>query len=247
VSITLITPTGGRPEAFKQCEKYISRQSIRGSIQWIVVDDCNPPTKCTMGQEYIQGPMPWQEGINTQRPNMDAAFNRIKGEYIFVIEDDDWYSFEYLEMMQDLLKDYSVCGEGNAKYYHVGNRTYLENGNTKHVSLCQTGLRKGALPLLYKAIHSGELYIDIKLWGMAAESHVSRAVVHDAGLVVGIKGMPGRGGIGLGHKQKGMFDVNGEKLKSWVGEDAEFYKGFYQNRADKLPSIVDTKVVLLNH
>jgi hypothetical protein len=36
--LTLITCTADRPEAFQLCERWMARQTYRGSIQWIVAD-----------------------------------------------------------------------------------------------------------------------------------------------------------------------------------------------------------------
>ena len=47
------------------------------------------------------------------------------------------------------------------------------------------------------------------------------------GLVTGIKGMSGRGGIGMGHRADftGSLDVTGSVLRQWVGSDASRYEG----------------------
>jgi hypothetical protein len=43
--------------------------------------------------------------------------------------------------------------------------------------------------------------------------------------VIGIKGLPGRMGIGIGHRQsfKGQDDPDGLKLREWIGDDAGIY------------------------
>lgn len=224
--ITLITPTGGRPEAFSLCEKYMKRQTYKGLIQWIVVDDMPKyPTICTMNQEYIAGPMEWREGINTQRPNMDAAFHKVKGDSILVIEDDDWYAPNYIEIMTTFLNHWSIVGEGNAKYYNIKTRSYKEMMNFNHSSLCQTGIRKDSYNVLERAIHSGEFFFDIFLWNRAVQSKASIFKFLDLNLCIGMKGLPGKGGIGVGHTAKNFLgDPNFGKLKSWIGaEDAQSY------------------------
>lgn len=222
--ITLITPTGGRHESFALCEKWMANQTVNGAIQWIVIDDCSPSVTCTMGQEYYRGPKDWKEGINTQRLNMDFALTKIKGDYIFVIEDDDYYAPEYLETYVDLLQHFTVVGEGNAKYYSLRHPGYKEMRNRNHASLCQTGIRKEAISLLERAVNSGELYFDIQLWTQVADNSVPACLFTDKNLAVGIKGMPGRTGIGVGHKQKDYyFDANYTKLREWIGNDSEHY------------------------
>lgn len=52
-----------------------------------------------------------------------------------------------------------------------------------------------------------------------------REVIRPGGWVVGIKGLPGRGGIGMGHRDnfRGTDDPCGALLREWIGEDAEAY------------------------
>jgi glycosyltransferase involved in cell wall biosynthesis len=228
--VTLITPTGSRPEAFKRCEEYMARQTYRGPIQWIIVDDGDIPTQITPGpqKEYYRATELWREGINTQRPNMNLAMSKVKGDFIFVIEDDDWYHPEYLQTYVSLLEQFPLVGEGKADYYNVASQGYKQIDNYYHASLCQTGMRKELLPKLYNAVNSGQLYFDIQFWNTCAGDHTQRALFMDKKLLVGIKGMPGRGGIGVGHRTKDcMYDPEWRILKSWIGEtDAKFYEQF---------------------
>jgi len=230
--ITLITPTGGRPEAFAQCEYYIKNQTVFGAsmfpLQWIVIDDCTPPTKCNLGQEYHRGTKLWEPGVNTQRYNMDQAISFVKGDYIFIIEDDDYYAPTYLGTMLKLLKVAPVVGEGVAKYYNIRVPGHKVLNNYKNSSLCQTGITKEYVPLLYQAVHSGELYFDVKFWDMVKERKIPTLLMWNLDLCIGIKGMPGRVGIsGHGHEDKGYyFDSNFSKLKTLVGSQAaQFYIG----------------------
>lgn len=230
--LTLITPTGGRPEAFALCEKYMKRQTYKGKIQWIVIDDMpEKPTKITMGQDYGVGPMLWREGINTQRPNMDIAFKRIKGDAVLIIEDDDWYHPRYIELMVSFLEKWPVVGECNSKYYNIQSRSHREMLNYRHVSLCQTGIRREAYPLLEQAIHSGELYFDIAFWAKVRTTFTPNFKFLDLNLCIGMKGLPGKGGIGVGHVAKDFLgDPNFAQLKKWIGEDTQDYIALSQKK-----------------
>lgn len=230
-TITLITCTGGREEAFRLCERYMKRQTVWDSdkykIQWIVIDDCVPATLGTLNQEYYRGTQMWKEGINTQRPNMEQAFRYIKGDYILTIEDDDWYHPLYIENMVTLLQQFDIVGEGNAKYYSIKVPGFKEMGNYKHTSLCQLGIRKSVLPIFETAISGGHLYMDIDLWQKANDHHLKSCIFANENLCVGIKGMPGRDGIGVGHRQRDyMYDHGLLKLQEWIGSDVELYKPF---------------------
>lgn len=230
--VTVITCTGGRPEAFAQCEKYMLRQTYQGPIQWIVIDDCEPSTQLTIPygriqQEYHKGPKTWREGINTQRLNMDESLKYVKGDYIFVFEDDDWYSPSYIEAYVNLLQYYPAIGEGNAKYYNISDRSWKEWHNYRSASLCQTAIKKEFLPILDKAINSGQLFIDIQLWkNMLDGGHKPLMLVHQD-YVIGMKGLPGRFGIGAGHQPQDQgfkHDPDFSMLRKWVGDDWEWYR-----------------------
>lgn len=226
-NVTLITCTGNRPIAFARCEDYMKRQTYRGNIEWIVVDDGYIPTETTMKvtQKYIRGPKIWYPGINTQRLNMDEALKHVEGKYILIIEDDDWYQNTYIEKMVELLQLYPIVGEGNAKYYNIATRSWKEHRNYTHASLCQTGLIAACIPLLDQAINSGDLYFDITLWKLARKQY-KVLLFTGLDLAVGVKGMPGRSGIGVGHTPKEFIaDPDFSKLKNLIGDrDALYYQ-----------------------
>lgn len=231
MKITLITPTGSRPECFALCEKWMKNQVDINSadIQWIVVDDSYhiEPTKCTLGQTYLKGPKQWNPEINTQRYNMDVAMEKVVGDVIFVIEDDEYYSPKYLSTMIRLLDHTTIAGLSNSRYYNVEIGGYKLMDNFKHASLCHTAIRKEALSLLNSAIHSGDRYFDIILWERAMEKGISCSLVSNTNLGIGMKGMPGRAGLGCGHDERGYkADRNHVVLKQWLGADFESYKIF---------------------
>lgn len=225
--VTYITTTGHRLEAFKLCEKYMARQTYKGDVQWIVVDDgwkINP-TKVTMGQEYVKGPKEWRHGINTQRYSLDAAIPLIKGDYVFIIEDDDVYKEQYVETYLDFLKYADIVGEVDAIYYSLKVKGYKEMKNYTHSSLCQTAFTKRYIPVFDRAVNSGEMFVDIKLWSMAIVNKHRTLNFHGPKLCIGMKGLPGRTGIGFGHTNTHEFvkDTQYLKIKELLGADADPY------------------------
>lgn len=232
--LTLITPTGGRPFAFALCERYMQSQTYRGPLQWIVVDDCVPPTPCTMGQEVIRPTPCWNSGQNTQHRNMLAALPRIANDCILVIEDDDYYAPGYLQAMADDLAGADLVGTKFALYYNVALRVYRQHKNSRHSSLCQTGFRSSVLPTL-SAVCSDikQKWIDISLWEQWQGSKLL-ALPPTPPLSVGIKGLPGRPGIGMGHRASVATnytrDPTGEKLRTWIGEDMQNYAAYLRLR-----------------
>lgn len=233
--VTLITPTGARPEAFSLCKYYMKRQVYKGPIQWIVIDDSRSLLEGKSTEklsdnitiETYPANKPWRPGINTQRPNMDQALQYIRGEYIFTIEDDDWYHPEYVETMMYFLKKYKAVGQANSRYYAIKDRMWREWRNFDHCSLCETAIHADILPRFEEAINSGELFIDCALWRILKDYGVERLSFNHLGLACGIKQLPGRQGIGHGHTPAGQgfdSDPGFSMLKKWVGEtDAKTY------------------------
>lgn len=237
--ITLITATGGRPEAFALCEKYIARQTYKGPTQWIVVDDCKPHTLTTLKQEYVRGPKDWKPDINTQRYNMDVAISRIKGDCIFIIEDDDYYAPNYIEAHLSLLQHVKVVGEAKSKYFNVAVPGWKIMPNLKHSSLAQTSFRKELLPTFEKALHSGNLYFDVTFWEKVHEAQTPALLATNKNLCIGIKGLPGRAGITGSHRSKDfMYDPEFKVLKEWIGNDANSYLKYKKGNIWKKPAVI---------
>lgn len=232
MTVTIITCTGARPDAFALCEKYVARQTYKGPLQWIVVDDFpRVPTKCTMGQEVYQGPKEWREGINTQHFNMDEALKHVKGDYIFTFEDDDWYAPDYIETMLYFLQKFPIVGQSHSRYYALKDRMWHDWGNTMQCSLNETAMRTAEMLTIYEeAVNSGNLFFDIALWQKVRLLNIPFLAFQHIGLVCGMKQLPGKGGIGSGHRRDSELaskfkpDPGFNKLKEWVGlEDAMVY------------------------
>lgn len=223
--VTLITPTGMRHHAFYICEKLIAKQTYK-NIQWIVVDDGEERVECALGQTYLRGPVTWKENYNTQRLNLMQAIEHVKGKYVFFIEDDDYYAPDYIEFYVSLLSSAcDVVGESDVKYYHLKSKSWLSLKNYDHTSLAATAFNAKHMPIFLEALHSGEKFFDITFWKYAQENDLKTLLFNNKQYSVGIKGFPGRKGIGSGHAPAGYIsDPFGNKLRSWVGdEDFKLY------------------------
>lgn len=233
--ISLLTPTGGRPEAFALCEQWIARQTYDGEFEWVVVDDCDPPTPTTMGQRVVRPSWRWAPGDDTQRACLHGGLDVCDGWAIAIIEDDDWYHPRYLETMVKALtyRDRALAGEGEARYYNLRRRTWRQLGNRAHASLCSTILRTEVLRERLWRICSSDSrprMVDIALW---QTDDIEKAVLPGRGLVVGIKGMPGRPGIGIGHRDDMAMtrdDAVLSQLYQWVGDDVDAYRQYVSCR-----------------
>lgn len=226
--VTVITPTGDRPLAFELCKHWMEMQTQRPD-QWIVVDDGKVPLKPTPMMDYIRREPRPDDPPHTLNINIQTAIPAIKGSKILIMEDDEYYAPGYVETMARELETSEVVGIMQAKYYHLPTGGYAQLANTIHASLAQTGFRDTFLPDISRLTEqkSGH-YLDIRLWQKAmAEQRAYLFLDHGNSLYVGMKGLPGRPGIGLGHDPqlygRSKKDTKRSMLRKWVGRDARVY------------------------
>lgn len=225
--IQLLTATGARPDAWALCERWMLAQKYPDPVRWIVVDDGPEPQQITFNRDRweiltVYPSPPWQPGQNTQARNILAGLAHVDRRYpLVMIEDDDWYSPEWLAHVSSVLSVGELVGESHARYYNVHMRRGRQLHNAAHASLCCTGLRGPAIDALAEACDGSPKYIDLALWRNCARQRQ----LFGGHRVVGIKGLPGRGGIGMGHRTdfSGQPDPDGKLLRSWIGSDAEAY------------------------
>lgn len=221
--LTLITPTGDRPEAFALCERWMTNQIIDEPIKWIVVDDGFEETKINYsGEIEIQYERLPPLKDNTQTRNLLHAMESVSlDDKVVVIEDDDYYGPNWLTTISEKLDTFDLAGEGHSIYWNVPHRRFTECKNTGHASLCSTGLTRSAIPFFIQLCKARKTGIDMTMWrqfGGPKEVFISRNVI-------GIKGLPGRKGLGAGHTEKFLrfADPEGKNLLHWIGKDAEVY------------------------
>jgi hypothetical protein len=232
--ITLITPTADQPTGMALCEKYMARQTIPYD-QWIVVDDGVQHAKLTMGQAHI-----WRERETDCKPaqslcrNLLGAIPLIEGDIIVVIEHDDHVAQNHVETMVRQLKNALIAGDPKQRYYNVAHRCWRLFDNVG-ASLCQTAFRRSLLPTFKGAVQAclsaSRIGVDRALWD-AVQPSCKSLVRSDT--VLGIKGLPGRPGIGVGHRPSGSLwtpDPELVRLREWIGADADMYEPFCQVEA----------------
>jgi hypothetical protein len=227
VNITAITPTADRPIAFALCEALMRRQTVHPD-EWIVADGGETPTSCTMGQIHIHAPRP--PGAANFANNLLNALRAATGDLVVIVEDDDFVRPDHIERMAELAaRGCRLIGsEDVTRYYNVARRCYRLMNNVG-ASLSQTALRRELLPLFRQTIETcmskGSYGIDTTLWRAAPRS--DWAFVGQM-TVLGIKGLPGRAGLGIGHRpdNRWIADPHLAKLREWIGADADTYAGF---------------------
>jgi hypothetical protein len=249
---TCITCTGDRQLAFSLCRRWMENQTVVPD-QWIVIDDGQTPmdkNELGFATYYRRQPKPGENSHQSMIANLREALKHVTGDRIFIIEDDEYYSPRYIEEMTNRLDKYEVVGIGRSKYYHLPSFRYAKHGNMGHASLAQTCFRRSFLQEAIAAL-DGDAYYDIRLWklvngkgadGLALNGNTLEYISPDKkGLVFddvkdslysGMKGLPGRTGIGSGHKGKQPWyipDINKNIIKSWITkkDDLDIYLNLF--------------------
>lgn len=224
--MTLVTATGARPQSWSLCERWMMAQTFASPVRWVIVDDGPEPQPITFkraGWELVLiRPAPfWRPGQNTQARNLSKGMEAVGRDDVAVfVEDDDWYSPGWLDAVAQNIDRAEVIGTPRARYYNLPARIARQLQNSQHASLCSTAIRGQAIDAMRRVLRSAEKFIDLQLWRGARSRHLF-AGNH----VTGIKGLPGRGGIGMGHSPEmhGTPDPDLRILREWIGADAEHY------------------------
>jgi len=195
--ITCITPTGDRPLAFALCRQWMKHQTVKAD-QWIVIDDGKVPMVHAGGFQYVRREPQPDDPRHTLNRNLATALPLIAGDKIFIIEDDEYYAPEYVEEMSRRLDQHEVVGLRDYKYYYLPTGGYIVNANRSHANLAETAFRNSFLYEMRETLNVADTFIDLRIWQEAGKRGYR---FDDSGksLFLGLKGLPGRDGIGIGH------------------------------------------------
>lgn len=225
MSVTAITPTGDRPLAFALCQHWMERQTQRPD-QWLVVDDGAVPVEPFVSMDYVRRPPVATDPKHTLVQNLAAALPLVRCDKVIIMEDDEYYAPAYVARMAQALDGHEVAGIMDSRYYHLPSGKYAMIGNSTHASLAETAFRKSFIPAL-KVVMGGDSYLDMRLW-QAARPKPGAFLFRDlpTPLYLGIKGLPGRAGIGAGHSThiyRAQDTPARTILQSWVPGDWAVY------------------------
>ena len=225
----MLTITGDRHLVFRQFRNYVERQTILPD-QWIIVDDgqVTTPVEASFPVTYIRRKYHPHKVVSFCR-NMVTGIQAVEYDKVIIMEDDDWYHRKYIERCCQRLQGNDLVGEMYTVYYNVRYREFYVNPNTKHSSLCQTAFRPESGLKEFIEQRCGledSTFLDCHMWQFAANKALSRFNFEER-LCIGMKGLPGRAGIGAGHRkhpEKYTRDNKWQALIDFVGEeDARFY------------------------
>lgn len=219
--VSVVTPTCDQPLGLLLLERYMARQTVQPD-EWIVADDGVEPARLTAGQTHIIRQRR-EEGGRSLAANMLAALERVTGHVVVVFEHDDWYAPHHIEVCLERLQRAPATGSQWQRYYNVHHRCWRRMRNVGS-ALCNTAFRADQVPAMQAAaqrvLATGTIGLDRFFWDSI------RGDVHEIDTVVGIKGLPGRMGLGMGHRpaQGWTADPGMTQLAEWIGEDVENYR-----------------------
>jgi hypothetical protein len=223
--LTVITPTGDRPLAFCLCRRWMEHQLLKPD-QWIVVDDGKIPLPNDLpNMQYIRREPKLDDPDFTLSLNLLTAIPYIKGDKIAIIEDDDYYSHDYLSRIAKTLDLWDLTGYKRAKYYHLRAQKYLKFKNEDFASLAETAFRTSILSDFIKEIELQEKFLDVRFWRNSRRNKILHTDDYRS-VHVGIKGSPGRDGFGVGYDEKYyeyLVDREYRMLKKWIPNDYKYY------------------------
>lgn len=227
--ITLITPTADQPTGVALMERWISRQTM-GYDEWIVADDGVEHASLTMGQIHMKRRRR-DEGGRSLAQNVMHAIKAATGDVILIIEHDDFYAADHIETCVRRLERMGsgATGSINQRYYNLPHKSWRLMRNVGS-ALCNTAFTRDHLPSMeraaLRAYQSNRICVDRFFWDSLPRRYWD---VHDVDTVVGIKGLPGRKGLGLGHRPDRNWTSEAEprKLREWVGDEYDAYLPYF--------------------
>lgn len=242
-NVTIITPGGDRPWSLNLLRQYLLRQTFPGTMQWLVISDSQNQKPYediwlnfakSMDPRFIDGQMhelPYDAeflGPRSLAENLLWGLRRAKGEIIVICEDDDWYGPEHIKECVTHLAANKIRATGTIwqRYYHLpsmSHRTFKNVGS----ALCSTAFHRSLIPNLQEAAlwcgENNRKGIDRRFWD-SLESEEKDIFEPEKNQVIGMKGLPGRFGIGVGHQPRGFInDADATVLREWTEGDANAY------------------------
>jgi hypothetical protein len=227
LKVTVLTPTCDRPAGIALLERMMARQT-RQPDEWIVADGGATPARLTRGQTLIidqraTGPLNFAQNLLN---GIEAA----SGDLLRIAEDDDHYAPTHIETMSTMAErgGYRLIGSEEIQRYHnVAHRCFRVMNNIG-ASLCQTAVHRSLFKTMRATIQAcmvrNSFGVDTNLWRSVSRNEwaFTRQMT-----CVGIKGLPGRVGLGIGHRPDARWtpDPALERLRSWIGDDVSWYDG----------------------
>ena len=245
----LFTMASDQHVGFSFATRYVNRCLLDSEIsaRWLIVDDGAEPVPIPLDElrcdvDYVRREPENITGMDSLRRNLRTGLDRMltygcDPETVVFFVEDDWLAGDW---MTDALKAFSenenllLFGETGTRYYNVASRrhhTFRPNGRS---ALACTAMRMhpGIIRwIIDYALPERTIMMDDRLWRKGPIRDCDKILRPESRYCVGIKGLPGKAGLGMGHRfdERHPQDADLTLLKEWVGvSDASLYETFYQ-------------------
>lgn len=210
MKIGILTPTRGDRDVFlKHCKFQVANQT-RKPDEHLVVDSKPKSSAPDITFRY--------------RTGCDELVKR-GCDVIMFIEDDDWYSHEYIEQMVALYQrngSPEIFGIDSSIYYNIMTRKWAQFKHAGRASMMNTMCSTKALKSI-KWCDDAYSYTDMYLW----KTLKGKSISVDKPLAIGIKhgiGLCGGGGHVNNWKSFSNYDKDWTQLQKWVNGSLPVYK-----------------------
>lgn len=222
MNISVLIPTrGDRPQFLGNAMRMLNAQTLKPTHVEIVNDAPIDPSKKDITWRYRIG----TQRILEKNPGTDA---------IIYIEDDDWYSPNYIECMSQSWENAGrplVFGVGDTIYYHLVMRGWYRMVHPTRASAMSTMMSaEGARRMVWPA--DNFVFTDIEIW----KKLPGKTFLPPDSISIGIKGyMEGALFGGIGHRRDLAQYKNHDKELNWLRSkvDAESFN-FYKHVAESV-------------
>lgn len=207
----IVPDRGDRPEFTERCKKQIDAFNCNEHAFTVYVDFSPVGTMPDLVERVY-------DGINYAK---DGGV-----DFVFIVENDDAYPFNYLSKMGDP-EDFDFIGCEHSYYYNLRNLTWQRFDHQHRSSLFNTGFRISAMDGFpwEQLIRHNDVFLDIEIWKWARRRNRRKIKFVESTGSIGIKH-----GIGLcGGKGHRMEMINKDPAMSWLkarveADSFEFYK-----------------------
>lgn len=192
-----ITPSkGDRPELLEFCRHQLQRMTLKPSKSYFII---NQTSKYPDLVERVK------TGI--KRALQDGF------EFVYIIEDDDYYNPTYFEQMQPKEDDCFV-GSDRTTYYSLRNNTWQTMQHTGRSSLYNTGFNL-TCSKYFDWPDDNAKFLDIKMWEFAMQKGLKKRFIPNGS--IGIKHGIGQV-LGKGHD---MVMPNKDEYREWLKKNVD--------------------------
>lgn len=175
----------------------------------------------------------WKPPYNNSKPDLVQRIYEGVGsaqdhgiDFVFIVENDDFYPSEYLSKMGDP-EGFDFIGCEHSYYYNLRNLTWQRFDHAHRSSLFNTGFRISAMDGFSweRLIRTNEVFLDIEIWKWARKRNRRKVKFVESTGSIGIKHGIGLCG-GKGHRMEMLNkDPDMKWLKARVDADSfEFYR-----------------------